>query len=86
MQNAGGRLVSELKAHVLRAMEGIPECEPSGKGVTSGDVQNAAGLGLNLPTHGGYVTWSVLVSLREDRKVENPTDRRPLHWRLTSVV
>ncbi len=87
MQNAGGRLISELKAHVLAAMQGIPECEPRGRGVAYRAIQDLAGLGLNLSAQDGWLTWSILASLKQEGKVDavNRGTRR-LYWRLTSVT
>ena len=87
MQNAGARLVSELKAHVLRAMQGIAECEPGGHGVTYRVVQDLAGLGLHLEAQDGWLTWSILASLKQDGKVEAVSrGTRRLYWRLTSAI
>ncbi len=87
MQNAGARLVAELKAHVIQAMQGMPECDPRGPGVTYRAVQDLAGLGLNLPAQDGWLTWSILASLKQEGKVETvPRGTQRLYWRLTSVV
>ncbi len=87
MQNAGALLISGLKAHVLSAMQSIPECEPRGQGVTYRAIQDLAGLGLHLAAQDGWLTWSILASLRQEGKVETaPRGSRRLYWRLTSVV
>ena len=87
MQNAGGRLVSELKTHVLRAMQGVSECEPNGQGVTYRVIQDLAGLGLHLTAQDGWLTWSILASLKQEGKVETVSrGSRRLYWRITSVV
>jgi hypothetical protein len=82
MQNDGKKLISKLKTHVLDTMKGIPECGPKGTGCSNTEIQDLAGLDLNLPAQDGWVTWSVLVSLAEENKVESLRQGNRRKWRL----
>lgn len=59
----GQKLIEMLQDHVLRAMAQLPECRPGGPGATNKEIEEAAGLGLNLPYQNGWLTWSILHSL-----------------------
>jgi hypothetical protein len=45
---AGEKLITPLKAHVLKVMNQMPECTSSGPGASSRVIQDFAGLGLGL--------------------------------------
>ena len=85
MQGMGQNIVKDLKAHVLKTMDGIDECGPNGKGVGYRIIQDLAGLELELPAHYGWLTWSVLASLADEGKVEANRERRRLYWRLKVI-
>ena len=85
MKDTGQRLILELKNHILRTMEQIGDCSPQGTGVSYRIIQDHAGLGLELPAHDGWLTWSVLASLVQDEQVDVIRDRRRLRWRLAST-
>jgi hypothetical protein len=63
-------------------MAGMDECKPGGKGSSYSGIQDLAGLNLDLPKQDGWLTWSILASLREDGKVESIYQGRRLYWRL----
>ncbi len=82
MQTKGQRLIEELKIHILGTMESIPECSPDGQGCSYREIQDLAGLNLELSAQDGWLTWSVLASLAEDNKVEALRKGRRLYWRI----
>jgi len=57
------QLVQRLQEHVLENMRGMPECQPGGPGARNKDIEETAGLGLELPYQDGWLTWSILYSL-----------------------
>ena len=48
----------------------MPECARDGVGLGQRAIEQAAGFELNLPQYDGYFTWSLLVALATDGKVE----------------
>jgi hypothetical protein len=82
MQNKGRRLIKDLKEHVISVIEGINECEPGNLGVSSREIEDLAGLALELPSQNGWLTWSVLSSLNQDGLVEAVRRKNRLFWRL----
>jgi hypothetical protein len=82
MQSKGKKLIDELKALILDTMKSIPDCSRDGDGCSYRDIQNSAGLNLDLPAQDGWLTWSVLASLAQDSKVEALRRRRHLYWRI----
>ena len=84
MQSAGEKLIKDIKNHVLDTMLGISECKENSSGVTYRDIQDLAGLALNLPAQDGWLTWSILSSLSQEGKVEaiHRGKSRRLYWRL----
>ena len=83
MQSRGKKVVEELKTLILDTMKSIPQCSRNGDGCSYREIQNSAGLNLDLPAHDGWRTWSVLASLAQDGKVESLRRRRHLYWRIT---
>ncbi|OIQ58493.1 hypothetical protein MOTE_18630 [Moorella thermoacetica] len=59
----GPKLIEILQHHVLRIMQQLAECQPGGPGATNKEIEEAAGLALNLPYQDGWLTWSILHSL-----------------------
>lgn len=59
----GPELIAKLQQHVLETMRGMPACQPGGPGAGNKDIEEAAGLGLELPYQDGWLTWSILHSL-----------------------
>ncbi|HCF99017.1 MAG TPA: hypothetical protein DEV93_00570 [Chloroflexi bacterium] len=67
----GKQLLVACKQHVLDTMQRMPECVPGiGRGAGNTDIQEAADLGLHLDRQDGWFTWSLLVSLINDGRVE----------------
>jgi hypothetical protein len=69
----GERLIEQLKEHVLAVMRTQPECSPDGPGLRNKDIETAAGLALSLPRQDGWLTWSLLMALARDKKVQFTT-------------
>ncbi len=82
MQTKGQRLIEELKIHILSTMKSIPECGPDGQGCSYREIQDLAGLNLDLSAQDGWLTWSVLAALAEDNRVEALRKKRRLYWRI----
>lgn len=66
----GKDLIEMLENHVLSTMRKIDECRPNGPGASNKEIEEAAGLSLNLPYQDGWLTWSILHSLIEKGYVE----------------
>ncbi len=58
-------------------MAALPECAPGGRGLGNTAIEQAAEFALDLPRANNWFTWSLLVSLVMDGKVEavDPTKR-----------
>jgi len=69
-RNQGAALVERCKGHVLATMRALPECAPGGSGLKNKALGRAAGFGLNLRQHDGWLCWSLLTALAEEGKVE----------------
>lgn len=82
MQGKGKRLIQELKTLVIDVMKTIPECGTTASGCPYSEIQDSAGLDLNLPAQDGWLTWSVLSALAIDHRVESLKKGRRLYWRL----
>ena len=67
---SGQALIALCKTHLLETMQTLPECAPGGPGLGQKALEDAAGFALNLPEYDGYFTWSLLVALTQDGKVE----------------
>ena len=52
-------------------MQTLPECAADGPGLGQKALEDAAGFALSLPEYDGYFTWSLLVALTQDAKVES---------------
>jgi hypothetical protein len=81
----GEKLLDQCKQHILAAMRNLPECAPDGPGLQSKDIEKAAGLALRLAEQDGWLTWSLLMALTSNGKVEVlRTGKRGIrHFRLT---
>lgn len=66
----GEKLIEQCKEHVLATMRGLPECAPDGPGTRSKEIEKRAGFALKLPEQDGWFTWSLLMALASDRKVQ----------------
>jgi hypothetical protein len=67
---SGQALIDLCKRHLIETMVALPECAPDGVGLGQKAIEDAAGFGLSLPRYNGYFTWSLLVALTIDGKVE----------------
>ncbi|MGE5596036.1 MAG: hypothetical protein ACM3S1_08380 [Hyphomicrobiales bacterium] len=67
---SGQSLISLCKTHLLETMAGLAECAPDGPGLGQKALEEAAGFELHLPEYDGYFTWSLLVALTLDGKIE----------------
>jgi len=66
----GKQLIEECKNHVLETLAAIPDCSLAGTGLRSKDIENEAGFALHLPEQDGWLTWSLLMALASEGKVE----------------
>ena len=68
---ASGQAVVDLcKRHVVETMGALPECAADGPGLGNKEIEDAAGFALHLPRYDGYFTWSLLVALTLEGRVE----------------
>lgn len=67
---SGQALIDLCKTHLIETMRELPECAPEGPGLGQKALEDAAGFALNLPEYDGYFTWSLLVALTLDGRVE----------------
>ena len=81
---SGQALVALCKAHLLETLSALPECASSGDGLGQKAIEEACGFALDLPEYDGYFTWSLLVALTQDGKVEAlQPGKRNKKYRLT---
>jgi hypothetical protein len=69
-QTKGEQLLDSCKQHVVATMQSLDACRPNAEGLTNIELEKAAGLALNLAEHRGWLTWSLLMALSEEGKVE----------------
>lgn len=82
---SGQALVDLCKRHLVETMATLPECATDGPGLGNRAIEDAAGFALNLPEYDAYFTWSLLVSLVLDGKVEAlQPGKRNKKYRLTA--
>ena len=67
---SGQALINLCKTHLLETMQALPECVPGAPGLGQKALEEAAGFELSLPEYDGYLTWSLLVALSMDGKVD----------------
>ena len=82
MNTQGAKLLEELKNHVIKTMINMPECDIDGQGCSYRTIQDEAGLALGLSAQDGWLTWSVLAALAEERRVETLRKGRRLFWKM----
>jgi hypothetical protein len=81
---SGQALIELCKRHLIETMQTLPECGPDGPGLGQKALEEAAGFELLLPEYDGYFTWSLLVALTMDAKVEAlQPGKRNKKYRLT---
>jgi len=82
---SGQALIDLCKRHLVETMQALPECAPDGPGLGQKALEEAAGFELRLPEYDGYFTWSLLVALTMDGRVEAlQPGKRNKKYRLTS--
>lgn len=67
---SGQALIALCKTHLIETMQSLPECAPDADGLGQKALEDAAGFALHLPEYDGYFTWSLLVSLANEGKVD----------------
>jgi hypothetical protein len=67
---SGQSLIADCKAHLLDTMRSLPDCAPDGSGLGNKEIEEATGFALNIERADGWFTWSLLVALANDGKVE----------------
>lgn len=81
---SGEALIALCKTHVLETMATLPECGPEGSGLGQKAIEDATGFALRLPEYDGYFTWSLLVALVQEGRVEAlQPGKRNKKYRLT---
>jgi len=79
----GDEILKVTKEHVLRTMAGMPECRKTlGDGAGSRIIEEKADLDLLLRAHNGWFTWSLLMSLLQDERIELVPGNRRKKFRL----
>lgn len=66
----GRAIVNLCKTHLVETMAALPECAADGPGLGQKALEEAAGFALQLPEYDGYFTWSLLVALTLEGRVE----------------
>jgi hypothetical protein len=67
---SGQSLIALCKTHILETMASLPECSRDGPGLGQKAIEDAAGFALELPEYDGYFTWSLLVALTIEGRIE----------------
>ncbi len=69
----GEKIIEKCKEHVLATMRMLPECSPDGPGWRNKDIETAAGFALGLPRQDGWLTWSLLMALVREKRIQFST-------------
>lgn len=84
MSRRGPELIEETQRLVISALEGAPE------GLTNAELDEAVQLNLPIPSHRGYITWTILQYLIQCGKVERIGEisyyARPWHKKARHIV
>ena len=67
---SGQALLALCKTHLIETMQALTECAPDGPGLGQKALEDAAGFALHLPEYDGYVTWSLLVALSIEGRID----------------
>ena len=67
---SGQALIELCKTHLLETMRSLPGCAPDGPGLGNTAIEQAAEFGLDLPRANNWFTWSLLVSLAIEGRIE----------------
>ena len=79
----GDDILQIAKDHVLQTMSGMPECRKTfGDGAGSRRIEQIADLDLLLRAQNGWFTWSLLMSLLQDGRIELVPGSRLKRFRL----
>ncbi|HXH48093.1 MAG TPA: hypothetical protein VNM47_01855 [Terriglobia bacterium] len=73
MTTHGEELIDRCKQHVIATMRTLAECVPDGPGLKNKDIETACGFALDLRRQDGWLTWSLLMSLVQDKKIDFTT-------------
>jgi len=69
MPTHGEELIERCKRHVIETMRTLPECAANGPGLRNKDIETACRFALALQRQDGWFTWSLLMSLVQDKKI-----------------
>jgi len=72
MPAQGEELIERCKQHLISTLRTLPECAPTGPGIRNKDIETACGFALGLQRQDGWFTWSLLMSLLQDKKIIFP--------------
>lgn len=78
----GKYLISRLQEHLLDVMLAQPDCAKSGPGLRNSELEFLSDLALNLEKQDCYLTYSILMSLVKDGRVEKIGEFRKPRYRL----
>lgn len=82
---SGQDIIDLCKRHLLETLAGLPECAPDGGGLGNKAIEEAAGFELGLARADGWFTWSLLMALSVDGRVEVlQVGKRNKKYRLTT--
>lgn len=81
-KSIGKYLIQQLQDHVLKVMRAQPDCSVSGIGLRNSDLEYLCDLALHLENQDSYLTYSILMSLIKDGRVEKIGEYRKPRYRL----
>ena len=70
---SGEKLIEQCQQHCLVTMRALRECAPDGTGLRTKDIETASGFALHLRRQDGWFTWSLLMSLAQEKKIQFTT-------------
>ena len=70
---SGEKLIEQCQQHILVPRRSLPECAPDGTGLRNKDIETASGFALHLRRQDGWFTWSLLMSLAQEKKIQFTT-------------
>ena len=69
----GEKLIQQCQQHILATMRTLPECAQDGPGLRNKDIETAAGFALHLRRQDGWFTWSLVMSLVQEKEIQFTT-------------
>ena len=54
---------------MVATLRTLPECAPDGPGLRNKDIETACGFALGLQRQDGWLTWSLLMSLVQEKSI-----------------